>query len=84
MNADPRVMEFFRAPLDRTESDAMVDRIEKHFDVHGSGLWALEVPTTTAFIGFCGLSNVSFSAHFTPCIEIGRRVSRELVADLDL
>jgi ribosomal-protein-alanine N-acetyltransferase len=77
MNADPRVMEFFRSPLDRIGSDTMVDRIEKHFDDHGFGLWALEVPGTTAFIGFCGLSNVPFRAHFTPCIEIGWRLGFE-------
>ena len=44
MNADVRVMEFFRSPLSRVESDAMVDRIEKHFSKHGYGLWAIEVP----------------------------------------
>jgi RimJ/RimL family protein N-acetyltransferase len=30
-----------------------------------------------AFIGFVGLSRPSFSAHFTPCVEIGWRLSHE-------
>jgi RimJ/RimL family protein N-acetyltransferase len=45
LNADPRVMEWFLAPLNTTESDAFVDRIEEHFRVHGWGLWAVEVST---------------------------------------
>ncbi len=36
LNADPRVMEFFPAPLSRAESDALADHIEKHFERHGS------------------------------------------------
>ena len=55
MNADARVMEFFRGRLSRAESDAMVDRIEKHFSERGFGLWAIEVPGVAAFIGFAGL-----------------------------
>ena len=41
MNADVRVMQFFRGPLSRVQSDAMIDHIEKHFsddiaDLHSS------------------------------------------------
>ncbi len=38
LNADPVVMEWFPAPLNPTELDALVDRIEEHFRVHGWGL----------------------------------------------
>jgi len=75
MNADPRVMEFFAKPLNRTESDALVDRIEAHFGEHGFGLWAVEVPGVAAFVGFTGLSMARFSAPFTPCIEVGWRLA---------
>lgn len=75
MNCDDRVMEFFRSPLDRRESDALVDRIHQHWEDHGFGLWALELPGTAPFIGFCGLSKVRFSAHFTPCVEVGWRLA---------
>jgi ribosomal-protein-alanine N-acetyltransferase len=77
MNSDPRVMEFFARPLDRAGSDAMVDHIEKHFDRHGFGLWALEVPGVAPFVGFTGLATVAFKAHFTPCIEVGWRLAFE-------
>src|SRR5689334_19715231 len=77
MNADARVMEFFRSCLSRAESDVMVDHIERHFSKHGFGLWALEVPDVAPFIGFTGLSVPGFSAHFTPCVEVGWRLAFE-------
>jgi RimJ/RimL family protein N-acetyltransferase len=75
MNCDARVMEFFRSCLSRVESDAMVDRIEKHFGEHGFGLWAVEVPGVAPFVGFAGLDVARFSAHFTPCVEVGWRLA---------
>jgi len=48
MNADPEVMRYFPAPLDRAASDALVDRIEDLFQRQGFGLWALEVASTEA------------------------------------
>lgn len=77
LNADPRVMEHFPKPLTRAESDAMVDRIEAHFDAHGWGLWAAEVAASRAFIGFIGLWPPGFEAHFTPAVEVGWRLAQE-------
>jgi ribosomal-protein-alanine N-acetyltransferase len=77
LNSDPRVMDFFKSPLSRAESDAMVDRIEKHFGEYDFGLWAIEVPGVSAFIGFAGLTWARFSAHFTPCVEVGWRLAFE-------
>jgi ribosomal-protein-alanine N-acetyltransferase len=75
MNCDPRVMEFFPTNLTRAQSDAMVDHIEAHFAKHGFGLWAIEVPDAAPFIGFAGLAVPRFTAHFTPCVEIGWRLA---------
>jgi RimJ/RimL family protein N-acetyltransferase len=58
MNADPLVMRYFPATLDRTASGAHVDRIEELFERDGFGLWALEVAETGQFIGFTGLNPV--------------------------
>lgn len=76
MNADPDVMRYFPALLDRAASDVFVDRIEAGFDEHGFGLWAIERLDTHAFIGFVGLSVPSFDAHFTPAVEVGWRLAR--------
>ena len=77
MNADPRVMEFFRSTLRRDQSDALTDGIEKHLRERNYGLWAFEVPGLAAFIGFTGLDFARFNAPFTPCVEVGWRLAYE-------
>jgi RimJ/RimL family protein N-acetyltransferase len=77
LNADARVMEFMPARLSAIESDLMADRIENHFLKRGFGLYALELRQEREFIGFAGLSIPAFQAHFTPCVEIGWRLSAE-------
>jgi RimJ/RimL family protein N-acetyltransferase len=76
LNADPRVIEFLPR-MSRADSDAMVDRIERHFAQHGFGFWAVEIPGVTAFAGMLGLAVPRFDAHFTPCVEIGWRLGTE-------
>ncbi|HEX3759983.1 MAG TPA: GNAT family N-acetyltransferase [Kofleriaceae bacterium] len=75
LNADPRVMEHFSSAPSRAESDAMVERIRRHFACHGVGLWAIEAPGIADFIGFVGLVHVPFAAPFTPAVEIGWRLA---------
>jgi RimJ/RimL family protein N-acetyltransferase len=77
LNSNPRVMEFFPAALSLEESDALADRIEAHFERHGFGLWAVEIPGITRFAGFVGLAIPRFKAPFTPCVEIGWRLDAE-------
>ena len=74
MNADPLVMQFFPSALTRDQSDAMILRIEKHFESHGFGLFAAEIRSTGEFAGFIGLAIPGFEAFFTPCVEIGWRL----------
>ncbi len=74
LNADPAVMEHFPSVLTRAESDAMADRIVAHFDRHGYGLWAVELPDVP-FAGFVGLNVPVFEAPFMPCVEIGWRLA---------
>ena len=76
LNADPVVMEHFPSTLNRSESDAFAEQIEARFDQRGYGLWAVEVPGRSEFIGFVGLNLHDFPAHFTPAVEIGWRVDR--------
>lgn len=76
LNADAEVMQYFRAPLDRAASDALIDRIEAGFVSLGYGLWAVQVRSSGEFIGFTGLIRPTFVAHFTPAIEVGWRLAR--------
>ena len=74
LNADPVVMEHFPSLLRREDSDALVDRIEAHFDEHGYGLWAVVADGT--FLGFTGLVWQTYEASFTPALEVGWRLAR--------
>ena len=77
INADAEVMKYFPKILSRQESDALVERIEKHHQAHGFGLWAVEERLTGVFIGLIGLSVPKFQAHFTPTVEVGWRLARK-------
>jgi RimJ/RimL family protein N-acetyltransferase len=77
LNADPEVMRHFPAPMSREECDALAEAVAAGIERDGWGWWALEVRDTGAFIGFTGLSRVTFEAHFTPAVEIGWRLARE-------
>lgn len=77
VNADPRVMEHFVAPLTRAESDALVETIEAAFEQRPYGLWALQRRADGAFLGFTGLCDVGFEAPFAPAVEVGWRLARE-------
>jgi ribosomal-protein-alanine N-acetyltransferase len=77
LNADPEVMRYFPATLTREQSDTLVRDIAHEIDVHGWGLWAVEVIGGPSFIGFVGLNEPRFDAHFTPAVEVGWRLGRE-------
>jgi RimJ/RimL family protein N-acetyltransferase len=76
MNADPEVMRYFPATLDRAASDASIDRMERLFDRQGFGLWALEVASTAEFIGFTGLNPMPEGIPGAGGIEVGWRLAR--------
>jgi RimJ/RimL family protein N-acetyltransferase len=77
LNSDVRVMEFMPACLSPAESDLFLDRINQHFSKHGFGLYAVELREGRRFIGTVGLMVPAFEAHFTPCVEIGWRLSAD-------
>jgi len=77
VNADPEVMRFIGdgRPLTRRESDELMARIERHWDEHGYGLWAVE-ERGGAMIGFAGLAIPSFLPAVLPAVEVGWRLAR--------
>ena len=76
LNSDPEVMEFLGVSLTSEQTTAMVDRFEAEWEDRGYGLFAVTWIETNESIGFIGLHEPSFSAHFTPCVEIGWRLAR--------
>ncbi|MGO3694113.1 GNAT family N-acetyltransferase [Marinobacter sp.] len=75
LNADPQVMEFFPEPLGRQASNDMAEKIRTLIEQRGWGVWAVEVKGTEPFIGFCGLHVPTARLPFSPCVEIGWRLS---------
>ncbi|KQX90537.1 GNAT family N-acetyltransferase [Variovorax sp. Root473] len=76
MAADPQVMEFLLPLPTRADSDALAARAKALIAEHGWGFWAVERKDTGAFIGFTGLNVPMAALPFSPCVEIGWRLSR--------
>lgn len=74
MGADPEVMRYMPALLTPDASAALLGRLRSRIAEQGWGLWAVEVDGECA--GFTGLQAPAFTAHFTPCVEIGWRLRR--------
>ncbi|MGC4035978.1 MAG: GNAT family N-acetyltransferase [Chitinophagaceae bacterium] len=77
MNLDTDVMKYFPKTLSYDETVESVQRIIKHFDNYGFGLYAVEEKISHTFIGFTGFAIPTFETDFTPCIEIGWRYKKE-------
>ncbi|HAL72587.1 MAG TPA: GNAT family N-acetyltransferase [Verrucomicrobiales bacterium] len=75
MNADREVMRFFPRTLTAEESRQSLMRFRQGIEQRGWGLWAIQADGK--FAGFAGLAEPKFSAHFTPCVEIGWRLRQE-------
>jgi hypothetical protein len=68
-------MRFLPASLSRQQSDAVARRAKHRIEERGWGLWAVEMIESSQFIGFIGLGQPRFDAHFTPAVEVGWRLA---------
>lgn len=75
-NADPDVMRFFPALLQKEESDNLVARFREGIEERGWGFWAAELKETHRFVGCVGLHPQPDKFAFSPCIEIGWRLGK--------
>lgn len=76
-SADPEAMRYFPSTHTREQSDALARELARPIEERGWGFWAVEVRKGPRFIGFVGLKEANFEAHFTPAVEIGWRLGRE-------
>ena len=76
MNADTQVRKYFPRPLTREDARGEFDRISGGIKQRGWGMWAVEVPGVTPFIGFVGLNPPMFPAPWQPGVEIGWRLAQ--------
>lgn len=70
MNADPRVMEFFPAPLTDAESRDLLDRIREEMSTEGFGAYAAERLSDGELLGFTGLHRVTFDGGLQGQVEL--------------
>jgi RimJ/RimL family protein N-acetyltransferase len=77
LNADPKVMAYFPAPLTRAESDAVADRCQTFISERGWSFWAVETRAESEFIGFVGLHIPAAELPFSPCVEVGWRLAEK-------
>ncbi len=77
LNANPTVMRYFPATLDRASSDALAERIKRYIDANGYGFYAAERKLDGRFIGFIGANQSPENYPFAPCVDIGWRLDQE-------
>ncbi len=76
INADPDVMEFFPSVNTYEQTAAFVARMQTLFAAKGYCYFAVDRLDTGEFIGFIGLADPTYEAHFTPCTDIGWRLAK--------
>lgn len=74
INSDEKVMEFFSAIPTKEQTRAFVERMKKQCEDKGFCYFAVDKLEDNEFIGFIGLSEQTFEADFTPCVDIGWRI----------
>jgi RimJ/RimL family protein N-acetyltransferase len=75
MHADPIVVAHLHAPLTRSESEMVFERIRANTLRDGLGLFAVELAEREAFIGLVGLARPRFEIPLMPCVEIAWRIA---------
>lgn len=77
LNSDAETMAFFPNTLSTNASNALADKCQSLIAKRGWGLWAAELKTSSEFMGFVGLHEVSSAMPFYPSVEIGWRLHKD-------
>lgn len=75
ISADEEVMRYFPAVATYEQTAAFIARMQDELAEKGYCYFAVDELSTNTFIGFIGLSWRTFEAEFTPCVDIGWRLS---------
>ena len=75
INGDEQVMEFFPGVQDRERTAAFIQRMQQQYADKGFCYFAVDKLEDGQFIGFTGLCEQTYPAPFTPCVDIGWRIS---------
>jgi len=74
INSDEKAMEFFPCIPTKEQTTEFIERMKKQFEDKGFCYFAVDKLEDNDFIGFIGLSEQTYDADFTPCIDIGWRI----------
>ena len=77
INSDKEVMKFFPFLPSEQQTRDFIIRMQKQFAHKGYCYFATDLLETNTFIGFIGISEQTYKASFTPCTDIGWRLSKE-------
>jgi RimJ/RimL family protein N-acetyltransferase len=79
INADPEVMRYIGdgSPRDLEQTEALVAKVEAHWDAHGWGAFAIDETATGALVGLAILATPNFLPEILPVTELGWRVKRD-------
>jgi len=75
LHQDPAVMKYLGPLMTPEQTNDFLYNVVTVFDEQGWGLFCVELKETSACLGFAGLNRPTFEASFTPCVEIGWRLS---------
>lgn len=74
INADAKGMEFFPRTQTHEQTIEFIEKMQKQLAEKSYCYFAVDKLETGEFIGFIGLSEQTYEAEFTPCIDIGWRI----------
>lgn len=78
LNTHPLVMKYFPSTQTLEQTEGFVDRMRRQFAQTSYCYFAVDTLINRQFIGFIGLSDSIFKASFTPCVDMGWRLSPEV------
>lgn len=74
INSDVKVMEFFPNIPTKEQTIDFIERMKRQFQDKGFCYFAVDRLDNKELIGFIGLSEQTYEADFTPCVDIGWRI----------
>ena len=77
INSDEEVMKYFPSTQSLDQTQQFISRMQEQFEAKGFCYFAVDRLEDNEFIGFIGLSEQTYKASFTPCIDIGWRIGRK-------
>lgn len=75
INADANVMRYFPSTQDEAQTRGFIERMQLMFNERGYCYFATERLDHQNLIGFIGIAYQEYEADFTPCVDIGWRLT---------